>query len=470
MLRKNQQFLTQVYMVADLAVIQASFLLAWWLRFESGLFGFVYPIPIKYYLVWSLVYGGIALLTGLISGLYSPKRRKRFADDFIRVLQTHIIGFFLLLGAMYFAKEINISRSYLFLYMVFSIFFIVLYRYGVKQTLRIMRRKGYNKQYMLIIGAGALGRRFHLNMQHYPELGYEIVGFLDDELKWKKGETEYPEVLGKLADLRAILDRFKIIDEVILALPYGESDKYPELMAVCEQAGVHIMIVPDYYDFLPTRPVFDNFAGMPLINVREVPLDLAVNRFFKRLFDILFAGLAIIITSPIMLAVAIGVKMTSPGPVIFKQERVGFNRRTFQMYKFRSMQAQTPDSDEEDTGWTTENDPRRTKFGTFIRRTSLDELPQFFNVLLGQMSVVGPRPERPHYVELFREKVPNYMLKHHVLPGITGYAQCAGLRGDTSIEKRIEYDLFYIENWTLLFDLRLVLLTIYKMFTDKSAY
>ncbi len=468
MLRKNQQFLTQVYMVADMAVIQASFLLAWWLRFESGLFGFVYPIPIKYYLVWSLVYGAIALLTGLISGLYSPKRRKRFADDFIRVVQTHVIGFFLLLGTMYFAKEINISRSYLFLYMALSVVLIVLYRYVVKQVLRTMRRRGYNKQYMLIVGAGALGRRFYLNLQHHPELGYDVVGFLDDELDWKKGQTEYPEVLGKLGDLQAMLDRFRIIDEVILAMPYGHSDRYPELMEICERAGVHTMIVPDYYDFLPTRPVFDNFAGMPLINVREVPLDLAANRFFKRLFDVVFAAIAVILTSPIMLAVAIGVKLTSPGPVIFKQERVGFNRRTFQMYKFRSMQAQV--SDDEDTGWTTENDPRRTKFGTFIRRTSLDELPQFFNVLLGQMSVVGPRPERPHYVELFRERIPNYMLKHHVHPGITGYAQCAGLRGDTSIEKRIEYDLFYIENWTLLFDIRLVFITVYKMLTDRNAY
>lgn len=467
MLRKNQQFLTRMYMAADVGAIQLSFLLAWWIRFGSGLFAAADSYPFRYYLAWSLVYGVITLLAGAFSGIYSPKRRKRFADDFIRLLQTQLIGFSLLLGSMYLVKEIDMSRSYLILYMGLCAFLIVGYRYLVKQVLRRLRRKGYNQQYMLIIGAGAIGRRFYLNMQRYPEFGYEIVGFLDDELAWAKGETEYPEVLGRLEDLQTVLQQIPVIDEVILALPYGSSSAYPKLMEICEQAGVHTLIVPDYYDFLPSRPVFDHFAGMPLINVREVPLDLAVNRFFKRLFDIGFATSAILVTSPILLAVAVGVKWTSPGPILFRQERVGFKRRTFRMYKFRSMHVQ---ESEEDAGWTTENDPRRTKFGSFLRRTSLDELPQFFNVLLGQMSVVGPRPERPHYVEIFRDQVPNYMLKHHVRPGMTGYAQCLGLRGDTSIEKRIECDLFYIENWTFLFDVRLVLITIYKMFTDKNAY
>jgi Undecaprenyl-phosphate glucose phosphotransferase len=207
---------------------------------------------------------------------------------------------------------------------------------------------------------------------------------------------------------------------------------------------------------------------MPMINVRDIPLDLAGNRVAKRIFDIVFSLLAIIITSPIMLMVAIGVKLTSKGPIIFKQERVGLNRRTFQMYKFRSMRV-LPEG-VEDTGWTTENDPRRTKFGAFIRKTSLDELPQFFNVLAGHMSVVGPRPERPYYVDQFKEEIPKYMVKHHVRPGITGWAQTHGLRGDTSIEERIKYDIFYIENWSILLDIKIVLKTVVNGFVNKNAY
>ncbi|MNJ56292.1 UDP-glucose:undecaprenyl-phosphate glucose-1-phosphate transferase [compost metagenome] len=205
-----------------------------------------------------------------------------------------------------------------------------------------------------------------------------------------------------------------------------------------------------------------------MINVRDIPLDMAANRLVKRAFDIVFSLFAIIITSPVMLFVVIGVKLTSPGPVIFKQERMGLNRRTFQMYKFRSMKV-LPEG-MADTGWTTENDPRRTKFGAFIRKTSIDELPQFFNVLAGHMSVVGPRPERPYFVDQFREEVPKYMVKHHVRPGITGWAQTHGLRGDTSIEERIQHDIFYIENWSMLLDIKIIIRTILHGFVNKNAY
>lgn len=228
------------------------------------------------------------------------------------------------------------------------------------------------------------------------------------------------------------------------------------------------MIIPDFFDYLPARPYFDNFAGMPMINVRDIPLDMTGNKMAKRLFDIVFSLFAIIMISPVMLIVALGVRLTSPGPIIFRQERVGLNRRNFMMYKFRSMKMQQ--DGEEDTGWSTREDPRRTRFGTFIRKTSLDELPQFFNVLLGHMSVVGPRPERPYYVEQFRDEIPKYMVKHHVRPGITGWAQSNGLRGDTSIEERIKHDIFYIENWSLLFDIRIIFKTIRNGFVNKNAY
>ncbi|WP_435922654.1 undecaprenyl-phosphate glucose phosphotransferase [Paenibacillus sp. DYY-L-2] len=468
MIRKNQRFLTQLYILADFVVIQISFLFAWWLKFESGLIRYEQPLPVEIYAFWSIVYGAIAVFVGILISLYSPKRKKRFSDEVLKLAQVHFLSLFILLGAMFFVKQVDISRMYLAIYMIFNLLFIMVYRYFLKSSLKQLRKKGFNKQFVLILGAGSLGQKFHDNLRQYPELGYEIVGFLDDHREWGPEErSRYKPIHGTVDQLQEILES-KLIDEVVLALPLTAHSKYARIIAICEKAGVRTLIIPDFFDYLPARPVFDNFAGMPMINVRDIPLDLAGNRLAKRLFDIVFSSFAIVITSPLMLLIAIGVKLTSKGPVIFKQERVGLNRRRFHMYKFRSMRA-LPEG-MEDTGWTTENDPRRTKFGTFLRKTSLDELPQFFNVLAGHMSVVGPRPERPYFVEQFREEVPKYMVKHHVRPGITGYAQAHGLRGDTSIEERIEHDIFYIENWSILLDIKIIFKTMVNGFINKNAY
>lgn len=466
MIRRNQRYLTQLYILADLAVIQVSFLLAWFLKFESDWISHEAPLAMEVYWGWSLIYGTIAISIGIMVGLYTTTRKKRFADDVIKIVQTHFVGLFILLSVMFFVKQVDISRSYLAIYMVGNVFFILLYRYGVKRVLKRLRQKGYNKQFVLILGAGSLGRQFYDNLQNYPNLGYEVVGFLDDYREWNEQEAvHYHPILGTLNKLEETLNGL-LIDEVILALPLDAHDKYPRIINQCEKAGVRTMIIPDFFDYLPSRPYFDNFAGMPMINVRDIPLDVAANRLFKRTFDILFSVVAIVLTCPMMVVVALGVRLTSPGSVIFRQERVGLNRRTFYMYKFRSMKMLP--SGMEDTGWSTKDDPRRTKFGAFIRRTSLDELPQFFNVLLGHMSVVGPRPERPYFVDQFREEIPKYMVKHHVRPGITGWAQSNGLRGDTSIEERIKHDIFYIENWSLLFDIKIIFRTIRNGF--KNAY
>ncbi|MDR6720365.1 undecaprenyl-phosphate glucose phosphotransferase [Paenibacillus sp. 2003] len=466
MIRRNQRFLTQLYIAADFGVIQLSFLLAWWLKFESDLLTNQNPLPIEKYMMWSLVYAALAIITGLISSLYIAKRKKRFVDELWRILQSHGIAFFMLLSLMFFFKEVNISRAYLAMYMIGNASFTLFYRYIVKVQLKRLRKKGFNRQFVLILGAGSLGKRFYDNLRNYPELGYEVTGFLDDYRHWDQSEKKrYKPILGRIDELEEFLSTH-LIDEVILALPLDAHDKYSHIINVCEKAGVRTLIIPDFFDYLPARPYFDNFAGMPMINVRDIPLDIAFNRLMKRTFDILFSLTAILLTSPVMLVVAVGVRLSSSGPVIFKQERVGLNRRNFMMFKFRSMRV-IPEGTM-DTGWSTKNDPRRTAFGTFIRRTSLDELPQFFNVLLGHMSVVGPRPERPYYVNQFRDEIPKYMIKHHVRPGITGLAQSKGLRGDTSIEDRIEQDIFYIENWSLLFDIKIIWETIRKGL--KNAY
>lgn len=231
---------------------------------------------------------------------------------------------------------------------------------------------------------------------------------------------------------------------------------------------MHTKFIPDYYGVIPTIPYIEDVAGMPVINIRHVPLTELYNAAVKRAVDIVGALVGIILFSPVMLVTALLVRLTSEGPVIFRQERVGLHQRPFRMYKFRSMRLQV--DDEERKEWTTKHDPRVTAVGRFIRKTSIDEMPQFFNILKGDMSLVGPRPERPFFVEKFREEIPHYMIKHQVRPGLTGWAQVNGLRGDTSIERRIEYDLYYIENWTLGFDLKIMFLTIFRGFVNKNAY
>lgn len=468
MIRQSQGFLTQLYALADFICIQLVFLLSWWLKFRSGWIPFDSPLPFKHYLIWSVSYAIIAILLSYMMNFYTPKRKKQFSYEVFKIIQVHIFSLLLLLSVLFILKEVDVSRSYLLLFLVNNILFISFYRYMIKISLKRVRQKGYNKQFILILGAGTLGRQFYTKLRQHPELGYEVVGFLDDyQEKHEVTYQNYKPIIGKIDDLEAILNDL-IIDEVIIALPLDAHRKFGNIINVCEKIGVKTLIIPDFYDFLPSRPYFDNFADMPLINVRDIPLDEFRNRVFKRIFDIVFASVAILITLPVMIASIIAIKLTSPGPIIFKQERVGLNRRRFMMYKFRSMNVLAESSS--NTEWTVENDPRRTKVGTFLRKTSLDELPQFFNVLFGHMSVVGPRPERPYFVEQFKEEVPKYMVKHHIRPGITGWAQSNGLRGDTSIEERIKHDIFYIENWTFLFDIKIIWRTIINGFMNKNAY
>lgn len=462
MIRKNQKILRVLYVLLDFLTIQFIFLFAWYLKFQSGLLDANLVLTRSDYFQWSLVYSFFAIVIGLMSGLYAPKRKKNFTFEVLKLLQTHIISLFILLSLLFFFKAIHISREFLGVYFTGILLCTTVLRLFIKSLLKWLRQKGYNKQFVLILGAGTVGNRFYDNLKNFPELGYEVVGFLDDNCG-----RENNNLLGKLDDLGDILNR-RTIDEVVIALPLEAHVKFPKIINSCEKAGVRTLIIPDFFDYLPAKPTFENFVGIPIINIRDIPLDEISNQILKRSFDIVFAILAIIVTLPVLVLIAIGIKLTSPGPIIFKQERVGLNRRNFNMYKFRSMKVTSAETS--DKVWTTEDDPRRTKFGTFLRKTSLDELPQFFNVLFGHMSVVGPRPERPFFVEQFKEEIPKYMVKHHVRPGITGWAQSNGLRGDTSIEERIRYDIFYIENWSLLFDIKIIWKTIWNGFVNKNAY
>ena len=254
----------------------------------------------------------------------------------------------------------------------------------------------------------------------------------------------------------------------MITLGLNEYDKLEHIVAVCEKSGVHTKFVPDYNNIIPTRPFTEDLVGLPVVHIRHVPLTDSFNATIKRIFDIVGSVLALIVFSPVMLLTYLAVRLSSPGPVIFRQERVGLHNRAFAMYKFRSMRVQRPG--EEKKEWTKAGDSRVTKVGRLIRKTSLDELPQLVNVLKGDMSLVGPRPERPFFVEKFREEIPRYMVKHQVRPGMTGWAQVNGYRGDTSIRKRIDYDLYYIENWTVGFDIKILFLTVVHGFINKNAY
>ena len=281
--------------------------------------------------------------------------------------------------------------------------------------------------------------------------------------------TQYKgvKVIGTIDNLSMILP-VSDLDEIAVTLSLSDYDRLEELVGMCEKSGVHTKFIPDYNSLIPNKPYTEDLNGLPVINIRYIPLTNTFNAIVKRLFDIVSSLAALIILSPFLLIVAIIIKCTSKGPVIFKQERIGLHNKPFNMYKFRTMYVQ--DTEEEVKAWTTRNDPRVTKVGKFFRRTSIDELPQLFNILKGDMSVVGPRPERPQFVEKFREEIPRYMIKHQVRPGLTGWAQINGFRGDTSIRKRIDYDIYYIENWSFGFDIKIIFLTVFRGFINENAY
>ena len=319
-------------------------------------------------------------------------------------------------------------------------------RYLIRTILWKMRKQGLNQKHILMIGESQMAEQYMDRLRENPKWGYQVFAHLKDEEK-----------------LERILEGNEL-DEVVIALRAEDYGKLERIVDVCEKAGVHTKMIPDFGNVISTRPYIEDVQGIPVIHVRRVPLNIMRNRAAKRAVDLIGATVAIILFSPVMLLTVLVVALTEEGSVIYRQERVGLHNQVFYMYKFRSMIMQ--DEEKEKAEWSTRNDPRITPVGKLIRRTSIDELPQLFNVLKGEMSLVGPRPERPQFVQKFRDEIPRYMVKHQVHPGMTGWAQINGYRGDTSIEKRIEYDLYYIENWTMVFDMKILILTIFKGFFD----
>ena len=401
------------------------------------------------------------------SGVYGPKRTARRRYEIFGIIRANTIGITALIILLYLViREINVSRSVMAFFYIFNIGLTSWFRLVLRKLLRSIRKKGYNLKHILLVGYSRAAEEYIRRIDDNPQWGYAAVGILDNNVP---AGTVYRgvKVLGSLGNLEIILPENKL-DEIAITLSLKDYEYLEDIVNTCEKSGVHTKFIPDYNSLIPSKPYTEDLLGLPVINIRYVPLTNTGNMILKRTVDILGSLFGIIITSPIMLVSALLVKATSPGPVIFKQERVGLHNRPFAMYKFRSMRQQS-DQDEK-KGWTVKDDPRVTKVGRFLRKTSLDELPQLFNILKGDMSLVGPRPERPQFVEKFKEEIPRYMVKHQVRPGLTGWAQVNGLRGDTSIKKRIEYDIYYIENWTFGFDIKIILLTFFTGFINKNAY
>ena len=467
LIKDNQKNFSRLHMLIDVFVIAASYALAWLIRFQ-GIFehSAVQSKTVQEYMFMLIFIIPGYLLLYQAFDLYTPMRMQGRRLVLAGIVKANALGLLIIMFALYNFKELDYSRLTLVSFCVINIVLEWFVRMVIFYILRDMRKKGMNQKQVLLVGYSRAAEEYVDRILQNPQWGYVIRGTLDDNVP---AGTTYKgvKVIGRIANLMIILPSSRL-DEIAITLGLSEYYRLEEIVALCEKSGVHTKFIPDYNNIIPTKPYTEDILGLPVINIRYVPLSNTFNALIKRAMDIAGAIVAIIVSSPVMLVLCMLIKLTSPGPLIYKQERVGLHNQTFRMYKFRSMEIQK--ESEEKKAWTVKNDPRVTGIGKFMRHTSLDELPQLFNILKGEMSLVGPRPERPFFVEKFREEIPRYMVKHQVRPGLTGWAQVNGYRGDTSIRKRIECDLYYIENWSVGFDIKIMFLTIFKGFINKNAY
>ncbi|MGX8127567.1 undecaprenyl-phosphate glucose phosphotransferase [Clostridioides difficile] len=464
MIRENQKALNKMQVITDLVLVVLSFVLSYFTKFY--ILKGINSIGIKGYIITTLFSVVMYFILYNIIDLYSTKRTSNISKEIAEIIKANTIGLLILILILFIIKLINYSRVVLILFIIYNIILTSLSRVVVRYLLRKYRSKGYNQKHCLIIGATDISIKLIQTIKANNQWGYNIVGCLDNIININE-KFEDILILDKIDNLEDILGKV-YIDIVFITLNSEYFFKFGEVIRQCEKAGVKVNIIPYYYNYIPSKPYMDDLDGIPIIDTRHIPLDNYIKGICKRIFDIVFSIFAIVVSFPIMLLSMIMIKLTSKGEIIYKQVRVGLHRKEFEMYKFRSMRTQT--KNEERTQWTTKSDPRKTRWGSIMRKTSIDELPQFINVLKGDMSIVGPRPERPFFVDKFKDEIPKYMLKHQVRPGITGWAQVNGYRGDTSIEKRIEFDLYYIENWSFFLDIKIILLTVFKGIINKNAY
>ena len=477
MVKRYNRLLVAFYVVTDALLAMWAFVLAYGVRFESGLVPVPkgYP-PIEQYLH---VLPFVAVLTPLafqIQGVYRLRRGRSRVDDFFAVLIGSILS--VVLGVVstlyvqaYFASDAaRTTGAYQVSQLVWALFlgFTVIFTYGSRETVRELLerrwRAGIGLKRVLIAGAGDLGRLVADRILQHRELGYQVVGFVDDRAGGDHIGYRGLPLLGTLAEMPEIAQRERV-DHLYVALALDEHVKLLELMDAANREFVDVKVVPDLLQFIALRARLEDLDGLPVINVNDVPLQ-GVNAWVKRALDIALSAAALLVLAIPMAIIALLVRWTSPGAVFYRQERMGLDGRAFTVFKIRSMVQHAEDSS--GPVWARDDDPRTTPVGRWLRRFDLDELPQFWNVLKGDMSIVGPRPERPFFVEQFKHRIPQYMLRHKVKAGITGWAQVNGWRGNTSLEKRIEYDLYYIENWSVTLDIKIMWLTLVRGLFQRS--
>lgn len=456
MIRENQQLFNRINLIIEMFVLEAALVVSFCLCYysigfaaapftltEISLYGLAL-LPLYF-----LVYTFFKTYAPLSSMSYSAIAKKTFAANSIVMIPVII--------ALLAIEHFYTTWLLLVMYYLVCLLMMIVKRVCLKAIVNGLRKRGINCKTLIVTGGGKPATEYLQAIKTRTSFGYQFIGYVSDS------ETLDAEHLGNYSELYDILNRYKP-DELVCTLDSDNADRLQQIVADCERTGTRISIVPFCYQYLPSNAQIDQLGNIPLINLRQIPLDNNGKYFVKRVCDIVGSFTFLTITSPIMLLIAALIKCTSKGPVIFKQQRVGKDKRVFTMYKFRTM----VQNSSEKTGWTTSNDPRKTKFGAFLRKFSIDEWPQFFNVLKGNMSLVGPRPEIPFHVADFQKEIPRYMVKHQVKPGITGLAQVKGWRGNTSIVKRIECDIYYIENWTLMLDLSIMLRTVVCGFANNE--
>ena len=450
MLRKNRRIIVFLNMLSEALIFFVAQVLSYYIRF-SLMEGAVSPANrgVVIQILFALYSVGIVVVFYLFH-LYSPVQFLKLRSELKKIIILNSAGILALGAAFYLLRLIDFSRGRILIFAVLSTFAICLKRYIGRKVILNRYKKGIGIQKVIVVGSGTIARDYWQDINDNPQFGRQVIGYIghDDGA----GMGQY---LGSLEEIEEILEETEC-DEIVSALDPDEMQYIQPVLNAAGKEGLRVSMIPFFRDYFPRHPTIDSFGNSVLIDMRATPLDNLVNAAMKRIFDVVGATLILIILSPLMLVTAVLVKLDSPGPVFFRQRRVGLNRKEFTMLKFRSMRV----NDEENTAWSTATDNRRTPFGSFIRKFSIDELPQLFNVIKGEMSLVGPRPELPYFVYQFKDSIPRYLIRQQVRPGMTGWAQVHGLRGDTSIEARVKYDIWYIENWSIFLDIRILILTL----------
>jgi Undecaprenyl-phosphate glucose phosphotransferase len=468
MIQRERRFLLSIQLLFDVLLVMGAWLISYPIRFHSGLFALrIDHVP---------GFGRFALLSILVllvwaahirfSSLFQEKTVPGIAREILQVLRVHSLAFVTFVVIVFFIGSYRPSRIVFAVFFVLSSCAIVGAHLLFRRALIARRKRGIGLSRVLIVGAGDLAVQVANRISSHPELGLTLVGFLSEQADAEKTEIEGIPILGTTDQVSQLVSEHKI-DQVFVALPLSAADRLAKVVNNVSDEMVDVKVVPDLIQYVTLRAGVEEFDGLPIISLKDNPI-AGWNAVGKRLFDVGFtlAAAPFLILACVILAIA--VKLSSPGPVLYKQKRMGLDGRTFKIYKFRSMAMDA----EKATGavWAVEGDSRRTWLGTFMRKANLDELPQFYNILQGRMSIVGPRPERPEFIEKFRGEIPKYMLRHKVKAGLTGWAQVNGWRGNTDLGKRIEYDLYYIQNWSMALDLYIIGLTLTRSFSDKNAY